>query len=494
MIHRPSTRRNLLRSLGALAVGSATLSGTGAAESRPRRRYVVDTRDVRIGRLRDSDLDVVHDVTAIDLAAVRGSPDEIRRVTTDFVRDLPIGTAPPPAPSTPPPEPEATTGNGIDVAATETGARRSTVEESASTADAPLYTLQWDKQAFDLPAVHDVTRGEGARVAILDSGIHTDHPDLRGRVNADLSRDFTGDGYGVGRAYGGDHGTRCAGVVAANGAGLAGTAPAAELVDCRVFTFDRPGSYQSDYLAALVYSADVGCDVANLSLGPGITTPLQLAMYDRPVHERAVAYAARRDTVVVVAAGNDAIDLQRYGLRTFSPGPTTMVVSATGPLGYGWPLEDVDGDGVVDPSELESPIDVQAPVTEPALYSNYGRDVLSVSAPGGNFESVAAANDTFGWRLDMLLTDGVDVSRDASGEFAFESGWGWTIGTSFAAPQVTAAVALVRSLAPEMSAPEVTALLEATATTVDDADPSPYHGHGFLDPLAAVQTVADESR
>jgi subtilisin family serine protease len=453
------------------------VAGRPAGATAPSERYLVDTRDAGVDRLRERGLDVVHDISQIDLAAVRGTPDAVRRVASEYARDRPIQPSPPERP----PEPESGTGSAVTVERSGTG--------SQSEVDAPFYAAQWDKQAFDLPALRDLSRGDGARVAILDSGIHTDHPDLRGQVNTDLSRDFTGDGYGTGSAYGGDHGTRCAGVVAANGSGLAGTAPDAELVDCRVFTFDRPGTYQSDYLAALVYSADIGCDVANLSLGPGITTPLQLALYDRPVHARAVEYAAQRDTVVVVAAGNDAIDLQRYGLRTFSPGPTTMVVSATGPLGFGWPLEDADGDGVIDTSELEAPIELAAPITEPSLYSNYGRDVLSVSAPGGNFDSVASSRDTFGWVLDMLLTDSVAVQRDATGEFTFESSWNWTIGTSFAAPQVTAVVALVRSLAPDMPVADVTALVERTATTVDDASPNPYHGAGFLDPLAAARAV-----
>jgi subtilisin family serine protease len=491
-----STRRRFLARTGALAVGAATVSGRGAAASSRRGRFIVDTGggDASVSALREAGLEIVHDISQVDLAAVRGPRSTVARVADDFSVDLPIPGAPRQTEDradadSPIPETTYEGAGAVDEtsapAVLETG-----IEGAGSPADAPYYPLQWDKRAFDIPAVHEVTRGEGARVAILDSGVHADHPDLQGQVNLELSRNFTDDGLGVGKAYAGDHGTVCGGVVAANGSSLIGTAPAAELVDCRVFAAGSGGSYQSDYLEALAYAADVGCDVANLSLGPVIATPLQYALYRRPEHSRVVDYAARRGTVTVVAAGNDAIDLRRYGLRNFSPGPTSLVVSATGPLGYGWPIRDADEDGAVDvPSELEDPIDLQAPVYEPALYSNYGSGVVSVSAPGGNYESVAAANGTPGWTLDMLRVDSVSVSRDSSGEFVFDPGLKPSIGTSFASPQVAAAAALVRSLAPSLPPADVKGAIEETARTVDGRDPSPYHGAGFLDPLGAVRAV-----
>ena len=250
------------------------------------------------------------------------------------------------------------------------------------------------------------------------------------------------------------------------------------------------GAYTADYLAAIVYSADVGCDVANLSLGPNVLTPLQQVLYDRISHSRVVEYAAEKGMLVVVAAGNDALDLRRYRLRSFTPGPTTMVVSATGPLGFGWPLSDANGNGIVDvPGEFEDPIQLDAPVYEPALYTNYGRGIVSVSAPGGNYDSVANATDANGWFLDMLPVDSVRVEVDSSGEFTFENITAWSVGTSYAAPQVTAAAALVRSVDPSLSPAAVRQVLEDTARTVDGEDPSPYHGAGFLDPHAAVQSV-----
>lgn len=481
------TRRSVLAALGSAALGgvagASSTGSAGATDERASERYLVDTQDLDPTALDGASLELVHDLDQIDLAAVVGDAATLDRIGADYGRDIAIQRRPraQQAQPSPLPEPEASGGYQVDFESENATGEIGT--------DAPLYPAQWDKQAFDLAALNEVTTGEGTRVAIIDSGIHADHPDLAGQVNLELSQDFTGDGFGAGSAFGGDHGTRCAGVVAANGSALAGTAPGTELVDCRVFTAGRGVTYQSDYLAALVYSADIGCDVANLSLGPGITTPLQVSLYARPAHSRAVEYATQRGTVVVVAAGNDAIDLQRYGLRDFSPGPATMVVSATGPLGFGWPLDDDDGDGLIDVAELEAPIELEAPVSEPSLYSNYGRNVLSVSAPGGNFASVAAANNRFGWPLDMLLTDGVDVQRTDDGGFSFTPQWGWTIGTSFAAPQVSAVVALVRSLAPDLPAAEVTSLIERTARTVDDADPSPYHGAGFLDPLATVEAL-----
>lgn len=113
-------------------------------------------------------------------------------------------------------------------------------QDAVDANDEPFYPLQWDKQDLSVAEAQDITRGEGVRVSVIDSGVAAKHPDLK-NVNLDLSKDFSGDGLGVGFPYGGYHGTHVAGIIGAddkNDLGVVGTAPGAELVDCRVFSYN----------------------------------------------------------------------------------------------------------------------------------------------------------------------------------------------------------------------------------------------------------------
>src|SRR5690606_32173213 len=131
------------------------------------------------------------------------------------------------------------------------------------------------------------------RVAVIDSGICANHPDLAGRVLA--GHDFVDEDAVPEDTFG--HGCAVSGVIAANidnGEGVAGVAPNAQIMPLRVLDGQGVGTY-SDVAAAIVYAADGGADVINLSLG-GPNASNLLA--------DAVRYAAQRDVLVIAAAGN----------------------------------------------------------------------------------------------------------------------------------------------------------------------------------------------
>lgn len=159
----------------------------------------------------------------------------------------------------------------------------------------PRYTDQWALTAIGAPAAWAQLPADSptVTVAVIDSGICADHPDLTGRILSGWdfleSDDAPQDEFG--------HGCAVSGVIAANvnnGAGIAGIAPNAEIMPLRVLNASGVGSF-SDVSSAIVYAADHGAQVINLSLG-GASPSMLL--------ESAVNYALTKGVVVIASAGN----------------------------------------------------------------------------------------------------------------------------------------------------------------------------------------------
>lgn len=161
--------------------------------------------------------------------------------------------------------------------------------------DDPRYGEQWALPAIEMPAVWASLPADLASVvvAVVDSGICADHPDLAGRLTAGY--DFVENDPTPQDAYG--HGCAVTGVIAANignGTGIAGIAPNAQIMPLRVLNAQGVGSY-SQVASAIVYAVDQGARVINLSLG-GSSPSTTL--------ENAVNYAVSRGAILVAASGN----------------------------------------------------------------------------------------------------------------------------------------------------------------------------------------------
>jgi subtilisin family serine protease len=132
----------------------------------------------------------------------------------------------------------------------------------------PLYPAQPAAHAWDLADLHRVATGKGVKVAVIDSGIQANHPDLAGQLL--VNRNFV-----AGQAEKPeDHGTGVAGVIAAksdNGLGIAGVAPGARLLGLRA-CWQRGAATVCDGLSlakAFYFAVQEQADVINLSLsGP----------------------------------------------------------------------------------------------------------------------------------------------------------------------------------------------------------------------------------
>jgi subtilisin family serine protease len=295
------------------------------------------------------------------------------------------------------------------------------------------------------------------KVAIIDSGIDGSHPDLKGKVVA--QRSFVG-GSALTDEEG--HGTFVAGEIAAsinNEQGIAGIAFPAELIVAKIARSDASISVR-DEAAAIRWAVARGAQVINLSLG-GLRDPRNASedTYSR-VERNAIDYAYRHGAVLVAAVGNSD-DAPR------SP----------------WPWASY-------PAALPHVIGVSA-LTQTggvASFSNRDRIYNDISAPGQGIFS------TLPLGMTKLRPACIDQGYSDCGpdEFVHASG------TSFAAPQVTAAAAVLLALKPSLRPYQVSYLLERSATDMNASDGcaqcplgrDQYSGWGRLDIARTIAAVS----
>jgi subtilisin family serine protease len=176
---------------------------------------------------------------------------------------------------------------------------------AAPAANDPLRPKQWGLDMIEAnDATHGIARGQGAVVAVVDSGVLAGHEDLGGRLLPGY--DFVqNDGT---PQDGNGHGTHVTGVVAANqnnAVGIGSTAPGAQVLPVRVLDDEGAGS-DEDVAKGIDYAVAQGADVINLSLGPDI--PIG-AIGLTGESDDAVARAVSRGVIVVAASGNNSLPI-----------------------------------------------------------------------------------------------------------------------------------------------------------------------------------------
>jgi subtilisin family serine protease len=166
----------------------------------------------------------------------------------------------------------------------------------------------WGLSMVHAPEVWPITRGAGVKVAILDTGIALQHPDLPAPVAVFEVEDLPDIGSTEVAADDNGHGTHVAGILAAldNDVGVVGVAPEASLLVAKVLGYDGHGS-ASGVIAGIEWAVDNGAQVINMSLG---------AAHDYQegtiAMGNACVAAAEAGVVLVAAAGNDGSDVRHY--------------------------------------------------------------------------------------------------------------------------------------------------------------------------------------
>ncbi|MFD7451876.1 type VII secretion-associated serine protease mycosin [Kitasatospora sp. NPDC059827] len=187
---------------------------------------------------------------------------------------------------------------------------------------------QWALRTFEAETkVWPVSQGEGVVVAVIDSGVNSEHQDLTGQVLP--GADFSG-AKSDGRTDTDGHGTGMASLIAGHGhgtqAGVMGLAPKAKILPVKVRTSDGgPVPEQNDLAAAIRFAVDHGATVINMSVGG----PFHFDSQAR----KAVEYAVSKDAVLVGGAGNSVADLSVNYPAAF---PGVVAVGAADAKGVVW--------------------------------------------------------------------------------------------------------------------------------------------------------------
>ncbi len=325
----------------------------------------------------------------------------------------------------------------------------------------PYVGRQWYVDSLFLRNVWDKSQGQGVVVAIIDSGVDTDHPDLINRIWKN-PKEIAGNGVDDDRngfvddVQGWDfvdndndpnpsatvacfanqtchedafhHGTLIAGIIAAelnNAFGIAGIAPRAKIMPLR--TLDSGGFGDSGMVVdAILYAVENGADIINMSF---------VGTFNDPALEAAIEYAYSQDVAVVIAAGN-AESGEQLDLTVTPRYPVCSVGSGGNDIALG--------------------VSAHRSTYALADFANYG-NCVDLIAPG---------NSIFGLEV---------YAPEINQRLYYNDGYR---GTSLAAPMVAGALALLRSTYPDEPVSQLYDLLLESALNVNNVNQAYLGGIG----------------
>lgn len=333
-----------------------------------------------------------------------------------------------------------------------------------------FYGKQWYLRQIKIQQAWDFTRGSGeVVVAVLDSGVDLDHPDLarniwinKGEIAGD-GRDNDGNGY-IDDRWGWDfidndndpqpepavlkatsaginHGTIIAGILGAvgnNGEGIAGVNWQVKIMPLRVLDSEGSGNTVAA-VAAIDYALVEGVDIINMSfVGEGYSK----AMYE------AIERAWNKGVIIVGATGNDSVE-----------GGEDLDKNPNYPAAYDGTRNMVIGVTALDRSDKK------------AVFANYGVNFVDIAAPG----------------IEYFSTLFYDTGSD---EFSKYYGGYWS-GSSVATALVSGVASLIKSLNPSLSNEKIRDAILETADNINNKNPkySGKLGKGRLNAYKAMDGV-----
>lgn len=289
----------------------------------------------------------------------------------------------------------------------------------------PKQPIPWNITMVRADRVWGRVTGRGVKVAVLDTGIDENHPDLsvKGGVSMVPGNTSWDDDQG--------HGTHCAGIIGArnNPAGVVGVAPESDLYAVKVLN-DRGSGYLSWILAGMGWAEQQRMDVASMSLGSNVSSPDAACTL---AYQRAAERLSRAGCITIAAAGNNGRDPVNPWVGNPARCAGFMAVAA------------------VDRNKDLAAFSSRGPSS---LCSLCG---VEISAPGVSINSTVRGG-----------------------------GYGIKSGTSMACPHVAGAAALLKELHPTWSPSTIRARLRATADDLGVPGNDVEYGAGLLNCYRAV--------
>jgi len=337
-------------------------------------------------------------------------------------------------------------------------ARAVTNDPALSAVDPTLgRPYQWYLHSQHFPAAWDLSRGTGAIVGIIDSGIDSAHPDLAGKVKA--ARDFDATTAGTGDEVG--HGTHVSGLACGagdNGYGIAGAG-----LDCQL-VLEKSDLTSSSVISSLVDATRSGAGVINMSFGGGRLSAGE---------ERALRYALAHDVVLIAAAADSPVPEQGHPAKDLQPTGTGRIITK--------------GKGLV--------VTAAEPSGARASFAGRGSQI-SLAAMGDTGTRGGGIFSTYPANVTQIETGGSNppgppcpTCRTA---FNGDPRFAYLSGTSMASPQVAGAVALVRAANPRLGRASVVRLMKQTASRAAGASGwTTELGWGIVNAEAAVRRALE---
>ncbi|MGE0764405.1 MAG: S8 family serine peptidase [Bdellovibrionales bacterium] len=354
----------------------------------------------------------------------------------------------------------------------------------------------WGIKAVKADKAWAVTKGSGARIMVLDTGVDKSHPALQSRVLG--TRDFTSTGETdtIG------HGTHVAGTIAADGTCLVGVAPEAKVYMGKVCSANGCGS--AAIIAGIDWGVSEKASAISMSLGGPLATPSQ---------QRAVERAEAAGVVVVAASGNDGVrrisypaaypnviavgavglnngEMKRAEFSQYGPGldivaPGVDVVSSV-PQGAGRVSNvTVDvGDGKsarVKSASFGGAPQIEDPVSGQLVFAGLGKpDEISKVNLRGKFALIMRGEIAFKDKVVNAFKAG------ATGVIIYNNAEGLARGTVGEEGSVTIPVAMIEKTVGEQIKANLASGRSATASVVTEAsDYDSYDGTSMATPHVA---------
>ncbi|WP_368293248.1 S8 family serine peptidase [Dehalobacter sp. TBBPA1] len=307
----------------------------------------------------------------------------------------------------------------------------------------PEYSYQWGLQRVRADQVwQEGVTGQGVVIAVIDTGVDLDHPDLADANGSNLVKGYNAITRSTATSAVQDdngHGTSVAGLIAArnNNKGIIGVAYNAKIMPIKAM--DRNGEGEDAVIAdGIIWAVDNGAKIINMSLGSDEETKIL---------DDALQYAADKGCLLIGASGNVSGSTSQVYSHQTTAGTSEVSYPAANP-------------NVLAVSALDS----SNVITD---FSLTGSEVL-LSAPG-----------------KRILTDYWSNT---------ETGYAYMTGTSIAAPFVTGAAALLWSKYPGLMADQIKQALIGSAYDLGQEGRDNDYGYGRLDIYRALKTFGTLQR